>query len=113
MKLHEALSKSNKVKRKLWMEWSYFDYTTGVVHAIDGNDTRLYKGDYQADDWEPILEKKKMYQALFKYSCRIHVSSELYENEKEAKESLEKQFVKLLTDRPIEVEATDDKSKIV
>lgn len=108
MKLHEALSKSNKVKRKLWMGWSYFDYTTGVVHIAEGDDTRLYTGDYQADDWEPILEKKKMYQALFKYSCRIHVSSELYKDEKEAQESLKKQFVKLLTDRPIEVEATDE-----
>lgn len=67
MKLHEALSKSNKVKRKLWMEWSYFDYTTGVVHAIDGNDTRLYIGDYQADDWEPILEKKKTLKSQLEY----------------------------------------------
>ena len=105
MKLHEALNKSNKVKRKLWMGWSYFDYTTGVVRTAEGSNTRLYTGDYQADDWEPILEKKKMYQALLRYeNGSYYITPFLYPDEAAAKEVYNNFFVKLLTDRPIEVE---------
>lgn len=63
MKLYEVLNKLNKVRRSCWFKVLYFDYIKGVVFGSGDCVIMcvLNSLDYQADDWELILEKKKMY----------------------------------------------------
>jgi hypothetical protein len=105
MKLHEALSKSNKVRRKEWLLSEYFNLDNGYRINSRGDEYIILPPDIKADDWEPILEKKKMYQALLRYeNGSYYITPFLYPDEAAAKEVYNNFFVKLLTDRPIEVE---------
>lgn len=108
MKLHEALSKSTKVRRSCWLKELYFDYTCGeVLNHNKSVGPSISNAEYQADDWEPIFEKKKMYQALLRYEDgACYITPFLYADETSAKEVYNKFFVKLLIDRPVEVEET-------
>ena len=107
MKLHEALSKSNKVRRKEWPLSEYFDFNIGDRKNSRGDSSIILSYDIIADDWEPIFEKKKMYQALLRYeNGACYITPFLYADEAAAKEVYNNFFVKLLTDRPIEVEET-------
>ena len=109
MKLHEALRKSNKVRRKEWLLSEYFDFNIGYRKNSRGDSSIILSYDIIADDWEPIFEKKKMYQAVIKTnSNRYFISNSLYCDEKEARKDYPSLFVKLLTDRPIEVEVDNE-----
>jgi hypothetical protein len=107
MILNEALKLSKRIKRDA-CDWELdltdkhlIAETIAVCHAI-------------ANDWEPIIEKKKktvvMYQALFvDTNNRHYIRDYLYKDESHAiKHSGDaKEFIKLLTDRPIEVEVEE------
>lgn len=77
----------------------------------------IYVNDAIADDWEPIIEKKKktvvMYQAVFGEIVRgrMYISERLFFGEEDAEEYcksfINSKLIKLLTDRPIEVEVTE------
>lgn len=113
MKIHEALSKSNKIRRSCWYHTLQLDYELGIVFDVDGEVRRgITQGDLQANDWEPILKKKVVYQALFRSTYGSYfVCSRLYPSTEKVEKNFGtgNTFIKLLTDRPIEVEATDEK----
>lgn len=112
MKLHEALSKSNKVRRHYWATGVYFDYSSGLVYTKTHEGSYMCPADYIGNDWEPILEKKVVYQAVIKTnSNRYFISNSLYCDENAARKDYPSFFVKLLTDRPIEVEVEDSDEK--
>ena len=66
-----------------------------------------------ATDWEPIIEKKKKtvvtYQAVFERALRsgYFVHDVLFDSEVSAK-TYDSRFIKLLTDRPIDIEVDDE-----
>ncbi len=102
MTLSEALNLSRVIKR------------TSSGLEID-TDQDMYAGtitirEALATDWEPVIEKKKkivvMYQAVFRYnySESLGIPDILFANEFQARDHNKSGFIKLLTDRPIEVE---------
>lgn len=119
MKLHEALSKSNKVRRSCWYRGLYFDYELGefIFDGIKDERMRMHSYEFQADDWEPIFEKKtvkkKLYQALFynKNNEKYFIPDSLFESPEQAKKYavtyLGIKLVRFLVENLIEVEVED------
>lgn len=103
MNIVEALKLSNSViNQKLRRHIE-------ITNMKDTRHINLTTEEIFSNDWEPILEKKKMYQALLRYeNGSYYITPFLYPDEAAAKEVYNNFFVKLLTDRPIEVEATDE-----
>jgi hypothetical protein len=103
--LLDELKLSRKVKRCWWH--STYDYTGSKEYAMPVDDI-------EAIDWEPVIEKKKktvlMYQAVFRYnySEALVIPDILIANKFQARDNNKNGFIKLLTDRPIEIEVEDD-----
>jgi hypothetical protein len=103
MTILEALQKSNKIKRSHWISYIIFK-----EHSIftENNDPYIVPAsNIVATDWEPVIEKKKLYNVLCHYpgACGYHKSSLYFENEEQAKKYFKDKFIKLLPHTEIEV----------
>jgi hypothetical protein len=108
MTILEALKLSKNIKRSWWDH--PLDYSGANEYGLPG-------ADIEATDWEPVIEKKTktvvMYQAVFGGQIRsnIIISDRLFYSEQDAQSYalsfIAGKFIKLLTDRPIEVEVEE------
>jgi hypothetical protein len=107
MTLAEAL-KQSKIVARTSCNWT-LDMT-----GSNELELKVYISDAIATDWEPIIEKKKKIVVVYQSVCRSETTGELlisdylFETEEEAKDYDGSEFVKLLTDRPIPIEVSDD-----
>lgn len=106
MNIIEASKLSDKIRRKSWAS----------PDVVDLSDRRfiIVSADAVADDWEPVIEVKKetvlMYQAMVRSTImegRYMVSDFLFTDEDDAKSICGEDFIKLLNDRPFEVEVDE------
>lgn len=103
MTILEALQKSNKIKRSYWT--SYIIFKDDIIFAENNDPYIMLASDIMAADWEPVFEKKKLYNALCRYDggCGYHNSALYFENEEQARIYFTDKFIKLLPHTEIEV----------
>lgn len=103
MTILEALKISNKIKRSYWA--SYIIFKEHNIFTERNDPYIMSASNIIATDWEPVIEKKKLYQALFKRKDGLYYeSAAFYLDESSAKsELIYDEFIKLLPHTEIEV----------
>jgi hypothetical protein len=103
MTILEALKISNKIK---YVKNGYILHFINGGHEIVSLNPEILMG-----DWEPVIEKKTKTVVMYQVLCRdisgyFYIPETLYRTDSEIKNGLP-EFIKLLTDRPIEVEVCE------